>query len=51
RGTAGRQGAAGTGLGLPIARGLARRWGGDVHLLPRPGGGTVARVDLPGPED
>ncbi|HEY8581357.1 MAG TPA: ATP-binding protein [Capillimicrobium sp.] len=47
RGSAGRSGPAGTGLGLPIARELARRWGGDVELLPRDGGGTVARLALP----
>ncbi len=46
RGTVGRQGPAGTGLGLPIARELARRWGGDVTLRPRPEGGTVAEVRL-----
>ncbi len=42
------------GLGLEIARGLASANGGDVTLLPRPGGGTVARVDFPAapePED
>lgn len=42
RGSAGRQGLPGSGLGLPIARELARRWGADVTLRPRPGGGTVA---------
>jgi signal transduction histidine kinase len=47
RGGAGRSGAPGTGLGLPIARQLARRWGGDVALRPRDGGGTVAEVMLP----
>ena len=47
RGTAGRQGPAGTGLGLPIARELARRWGGDVVLRRRPEGGTTAEVALP----
>ena len=47
RGSAGRNGAAGTGLGLPIAREFARRWGGDVTLSPRPGGGTVAELRLP----
>lgn len=35
------------GLGLEIARGLASANGGDLSLQARPGGGTVARVDLP----
>ena len=47
RGGAGRQGVPGTGLGLPIARELARRWGGEVTLNRRDGGGTVAEVLLP----
>jgi signal transduction histidine kinase len=47
RGGAGRGGAPGTGLGLPIARELARRWGGDVTLHARDGGGTIAAVTLP----
>ena len=47
RGSAGRQGSSGTGLGLPIARELARRWGGDVHLRRQRQGGTVAEVRLP----
>jgi signal transduction histidine kinase len=47
RGSAGRRGVAGTGLGLPIARDLARRWGGDVVLRNRDGGGTIAEVRLP----
>jgi signal transduction histidine kinase len=47
RGSAARQGVPGSGLGLPIARELARRWGGDVRLCNRPGGGTVAEVTLP----
>jgi two-component system sensor histidine kinase KdpD len=35
------------GLGLEIARGLAAANGGSIGLLPRDGGGTRARVDLP----
>jgi signal transduction histidine kinase len=47
RGHEGRAGPAGTGLGLPIARELARRWGGDVTLTNRDGGGARARVTVP----
>jgi two-component system, OmpR family, sensor kinase len=47
RGSAGRSGPTGTGLGLPIARELARRWGGDVTLANRTGGGAHARVTVP----
>lgn len=39
--------ASGGGLGLQIARGLTAANDGDLSLLQRPGGGTVARVDLP----
>ena len=35
------------GLGLRIARSLAEADGGSIELLDRPGGGTVARLDLP----
>jgi two-component system, OmpR family, sensor kinase len=47
RGRAGRAGPAGSGLGLSIARELARAWGGDVTLTPRDGGGLVAALMLP----
>ena len=37
----------GSGLGLAIARQLATRHGWTIELLPRDGGGTVAKVGLP----
>ena len=37
----------GAGLGLPIARTLARAQGGDVRLSPTPGGGLTATLELP----
>ena len=46
RGKAGRAGPPGTGLGLPIARELMRRWGGDVTLANREGGGAVATISF-----
>jgi signal transduction histidine kinase len=50
RGRAGRSGAAGTGLGLAISRELARRWGGEVTLARRGGGGVRATISYPLPE-
>lgn len=50
RGGAGRRVTGGTGLGLPIALQFAEAWGGSVALLPRSGGGTVARLILPAPD-
>ncbi len=47
RGSAGRRGPAGTGLGLPIAQELAREWGGEVTLSNRDGGGATASLHLP----
>jgi len=47
RGRAGRAWPTGNGLGLPIARELARRWGGDVKIANRPTGGAVASIELP----
>jgi len=40
-------GVAGAGLGLAIVDRVARLHGGSFDLLPRDGGGTVARVTLP----
>lgn len=37
----------GVGLGLAIARAIARDHGGEIKLAPRAGGGMEARVDLP----
>jgi signal transduction histidine kinase len=47
RGSAGRRGPGGTGLGLPIARELSRQWGGDVLLEEREGGGLRAVIEVP----
>ena len=40
---------AGTGLGLPIARDLARRMGGDLDVASVPGSGSAFVLVLPGP--
>jgi signal transduction histidine kinase len=47
RGSVGRAGPAGTGLGLPIARELMRCWQGDADLRNRPEGGARASLRLP----
>lgn len=39
----------GTGLGLPICRGMIGAHGGSVEPLTREGGGTIMRVILPMP--
>lgn len=44
---AARTGASGAGLGLAIVDRVARAHGGRFNLLPREGGGLVARVTLP----
>ena len=38
----------GAGLGLPIARGLARQHGGDLFIESKPGQGTTVLLTLPG---
>jgi signal transduction histidine kinase len=47
RGSAGRAGTRGSGLGLPIARALMERWGGTARVEDRDGGGAVAVLELP----
>ncbi len=37
----------GSGLGLPISQKIVHEHGGSLRLEPAPGGGTLARVDLP----
>jgi signal transduction histidine kinase len=39
----------GTGLGLAIVRRLLSIQGGTIRLIPRDGGGAIARVTLPTP--
>ncbi len=39
--------APGFGLGLPVARALARQHDGDLHIEPRQGGGLDVIIDLP----
>ena len=40
-------GVAGAGLGLAIVERIARMHGGRLDLVPREGGGNVARVTIP----
>jgi signal transduction histidine kinase len=47
RGSAGRSGPRGTGLGLPIARALMERWGGSARAGNRDGGGAAVELELP----
>ena len=44
-----RSGGASAGLGLAIAERVVRLHGGSLALLPREGGGLIARVTLPIP--
>lgn len=46
RGSVGHSGPPGHGLGLPIARELAREWRGEVSIEGRDGGGTTAILEL-----
>ncbi len=48
---AGHHGVTGTGLGLPIARDLARRMGGDLDLASVTDSGSAFVLVLPGPAD
>jgi signal transduction histidine kinase len=45
------EGVTGTGLGLPIARDLARRMDGDLGVASVPDGGSAFVLVLPGPAD
>jgi two-component system osmolarity sensor histidine kinase EnvZ len=51
RGDPARSGVAGAGLGLAIVDRIARLHGGALDLLPRDGGGMIARVTLPAGAD
>lgn len=44
-----KEGTDGTGLGLYISRRIVQEHGGALDFRPRPGGGTIFRVALPGP--
>jgi two-component system osmolarity sensor histidine kinase EnvZ len=46
---AARSNAVGAGLGLAIVERIARAHGGHLDLLPREGGGLVARITIPAP--
>jgi two-component system osmolarity sensor histidine kinase EnvZ len=46
---AARSNAVGAGLGLAIVERIARAHGGALDLLPREGGGLVARITIPAP--
>jgi two-component system, OmpR family, phosphate regulon sensor histidine kinase PhoR len=48
RGEAAVTSAPGFGLGLPVARALARQHGGELTIEPQEGGGLDACIDLPG---
>jgi two-component system, OmpR family, osmolarity sensor histidine kinase EnvZ len=47
RGDSARTGAVGAGLGLAIVERIAHLHGGSFELMPREGGGALARVSLP----
>jgi len=49
RGSAGRRGPAGTGLGLPISKNIIEGLGGTLAVSSRRGEGTEIRIDLPQP--